>query len=360
MSYHKALAELKSNIKFLEIKNDYVLGDFKIPKGMSIPISEDSISKIDSGYLDLNILDIIQNMMMCTAICDDLPLNEEYDDLLSDLFLNTEQMILESLLDVRHITNPLKTAGILKSFSDRMAKPEYFIISARSFISLYQNIKDNICLAFAETALYQALSFGDNAEAFYLLSYIFDRKGKHVLAHDYAIKSLNSSPENEIKLNVESGMKYLVSLKNIEIAQSLIADGDFNGAIDILKSDDVEDDWTKNLLIGEAYISMEKSKEALPFLKKALDLNPTNPQIYSSIGLAAFMEGDIGNSQRFLENGLKLQPLNLEIMKNLSLLYSRTGKSETALKLMKKASEIYPNDIEILDIISYIKDKMNS
>ncbi len=360
MTYNEALSELKSSLKFLELSRDYSFGDFKIPKGLSIPISEETVSKLGSDEIGLNILDIIQNMLMCTALCDDLPLNQDYEDLLSDFFFDIDISILESLLDVSRIQSTLKRIGIVKGFSERSGRAKDFILSAKLFIGFYQNNNDELCLDYAEKALYDALSSGDNSEAYYLLSYIFDRKSERVNAYEYALKSLESSPSPELKTAVESGMEYLVSLKDIEIAQSLMNDGNFDSAVKILKTVETEDDWERNLLLGESYTAMEDSKSALPYLKKALDLNPTEPRIYSSIGLAAFMAGDISNSLRFFENGLKLQPLNLDIMKNLALLYSRTGKTQVALKLMYKARDLNPDDIEILDIISHISEKMDS
>ncbi len=139
MTYNEALSELKSSLKFLELSRDYSFGDFKIPKGLSIPISEETVSKLGSDEIGLNILDIIQNMLMCTALCDDLPLNQDYEDLLSDFFFDIDISILESLLDVSRIQSTLKRIGIVKGFSERSGRAKDFILSAKLFIGFYQN-----------------------------------------------------------------------------------------------------------------------------------------------------------------------------------------------------------------------------
>lgn len=362
IKYDEAIKQIKDGLRFLDIGRAYTLGDFSIPEGLMLPITRQNMLDAGSGDFSLNVFDIVQNMLICTSLLDDLPLNDEYEKVLTDLFSTIETPVLESLLDVRHLEEPLRKLGVIKGFAEHMNRSADYLVLARHYIALYQSSKEDcdMFLEKAKEALYMSLDIDESADVYYLLSYVHSENKERELAYDYALRALDNNPEDDVRMALESGMHYLFSQKTIEEARLLMETSDFSSAIELLDVPEVEESYEKNLAIGEAYTMEGEPETALNYLNKAREIEPTRANVYSSLGLASFMAGDSSNALRFFETGLRIEPLNIELIKNVSLLYSRTGRSDVALKLMYKARDLAPDDLEVLDIIADIKYRMEA
>ncbi len=358
MTYKERLKEIQANLKFLELNEAQNLGKITIPKGFTIPINRDSVKAIEAGEFSFNFFHIVQNMLFCVALCDDLPLNEQYTVFLKNLFDNTEKKYLEVLLDVRFFEEMLYKAGIILGYSKYANNTEAHLMSAYEFIDLYQVDNDEAYLEIARQELISSYKMEKRAYTAYLLSFIYHTKKEYDLAMDYAEYALALNPDEKLESAIKEDLVEIKTLLDIQTANEFMAMGDYKAALSYLTENKREDSWEQNYMLGEIYLALEMPYEAMDNLKQALEINQAEPDIYEALGIASYFLGDVTNSIKFLEHGLKLDPKHIEILKNLATLYSKTQRSDIAIKLLDKAKVFYPDDDEIDMIIDRIKGRL--
>ncbi len=360
MTYQEKLKGIQENLKFLELNEAKNLGKITIPKGFIIPINRDSVKAIEKGEFSFNFFHIVQNMLFCVALCEDLPLNEQYKVFLKNLFNSTEKKHLEVLLDVRLFEDSLYKAGILLGYSQYAKNAEAYLMSAYEFIDLYQADNDDEYLEIARGELIASYKIEKKAYTAYLLSFIYHAKKEYDLAMDYAEYALELEPDEKLASAIKEDLVEIKTLLDIQTTNELMATGDYQSALRYLMEHKSEDSWEQHYMLGEIYLALEMPYEAMDNLKKALEINPTEADIYEAMGIASYFLGDVSNSIKFLEHGLKLDPKHIEILKNLATLYSKTQRSDIAVRLLDKAKVFYPDDREIDVIIDRIKGRLNS
>ncbi len=359
MKYKTHLDELKQNLKFLELTESKTLGKIQIEKGFTIPISRESVKDIEAGQFQFNFFHIVQNMLFCVALCEELPLNEYYRPFLKEVFEKTADEYLQALLDLRFFEDNLYKAGILLGYSHYAKHHDAYLMAAYEFLDLFQQNDDLEYAEIARNQLLKAFKLQKEAYTAYLLSYVCHAKKDYDLAIEYAERALELDPKEELDSAIRGDLKELNLLLDIEKTRGLMQEGDYVQALHYLMDNMDEESWEKKYMLGEIYLALEMPQEALDNLKKALELNPTEPDIYESLGVASYYVGDVTSSITFLEHGLKIDPRHIEILKNLATLYSRTARSDIGIKLLEKAKVFYPEDEEIDVIIDRIKERQD-
>ncbi|MDO4773098.1 MAG: tetratricopeptide repeat protein [Bacillota bacterium] len=360
MNYKDNLASLKENIRFLELSEKKTLGKVSLPKGFKIPISRDSIANVGGGSFNFNFFHIVQNMLFCTALCEDLPLNETYRRFLIELFGNTEKSYLEALLDVRLFEDGLLRAGIYMAYAKYAGDAKAYLMSAHECLDLYHTEQDEAYLKLAKKQLLPAFKMERSAYNAYLLSYVYHAEKDYALALDYAETALEMNPSEELREAIEKDKDELDKLVSISTTRSLMEEGDYASALNYLLANEREDSWEQKFMLGEIYLALKRPEKALDYLKVALELNPAEADIYESMGVALYFLGDASNAIKVLEHGLKLSPRHLEILKNLSILYSKTGRSKVGIKLLQKSKVFYPEDTELDVLIQRIEERLEA
>ncbi len=360
MNYNDRLENIKSNLKFLKLNEDKVLGTVAIPKGFTIPINRDSVENIEDGNFNFNFFHIVQNMLFCVSFCDDLPLNSEYNLFLKDFFRKTDRQVLDALLDLRQFEDPFQKAGVLYGFSSYVDEADSYLMTSYEFIDIHNAEKDEEYIKIAKDLIFKSYNIEKRAYSAYLLSYVYHHEKDYVLAMDYAEIALGLDPDEKLREAIEEDIKEIKLLLDISTTREMMASNDYLGALNYLKSNLREDSWEQNYMMGEIYLALERPDMSLEYLKVALEINPTEPDIYESMGVATYFMGDVTNSIKFLEHGLKIDPRHAEILKNLATLYSQTARSDIALKLLDKAKKFYPDDREIDVLIMRIKERFDA
>ncbi|MFC2106809.1 caspase family protein [Bacteroidota bacterium] len=109
---------------------------------------------------------------------------------------------------------------------------------------------------------------------------------------------------------------------------ALIEEGDINFALKILKKGREEYPDSKDLIIREIniYLVKNENEKALILMKKALELDPANPQLYFAFGSTL---DALGNRRYEAENAYKkaieIDPNYIDAYYNLGALYLNTG-----------------------------------
>jgi Flp pilus assembly protein TadD len=84
----------------------------------------------------------------------------------------------------------------------------------------------------------------------------------------------------------------------------------------------------KNLL-GRLYGEMKGDIEAaIPYLNKALELDPTFVSAYENLGIAYATKGNFPKALELLQKALELDPENTHVMNNIAMLYGNMGDTQ--------------------------------
>lgn len=103
----------------------------------------------------------------------------------------------------------------------------------------------------------------------------------------------------------------------------------------------------------------ERSKEALVYLKKALELSPDNPAFMDSMGWALFRAGEVKDSMALLKNAYNLSK-DSEIAAHLGEVLWTTGKRAQAKKIWHKALQNTPHNNILLETLSRLHIQLDA
>lgn len=111
-------------------------------------------------------------------------------------------------------------------------------------------------------------------------------------------------------------------------------------------------------LLGQFYYRHNKLNESEQYLKKALELDPTNPYVLNDLGYIWVEQGkNLDEAVRMLELAVK-KVRSPEVLDSLGWAYVKTGRVEEGLKLLKKAVVGNPRSWEIRYHLGVAYEKM--
>lgn len=136
-----------------------------------------------------------------------------------------------------------------------------------------------------------------------------------------------------------------ISLANdITDANLLIEDGHYQEAIAkleavVARDAAIVDAWDA---LGAAWVHLGKFQEALPALRKSVELQPDFAWAHYQLGFLLIQTDDLPSAARELETAVAGSPLSAEMRFTLASVYARTNRVEEAKKLLQKALELKP------------------
>jgi tetratricopeptide (TPR) repeat protein len=97
-------------------------------------------------------------------------------------------------------------------------------------------------------------------------------------------------------------------------------------------------------LLGFTYSVQNNWTQAIPPLRRALELNPANAEYYRSLGWALFNEGQAkAEGLALLEQALQMAPTEVSILTDLAVLHAQEQRFDQALIYARRAVELAPN-----------------
>ena len=107
-------------------------------------------------------------------------------------------------------------------------------------------------------------------------------------------------------------------------------------------------DWSLHYLRGVALDKAGRWKEALPQLRRAIELGPDEATALSYLGNAMIAHGEDGeDAQALLEKASRLKPNDPVIIDSLGWAYFKRGDTARALPLLERAAKADPGDPKI-------------
>jgi len=90
---------------------------------------------------------------------------------------------------------------------------------------------------------------------------------------------------------------------------------------------------------GNAHLAKGNNPGALAEFLKAEELDPTNPNIHNSLGLAYYLRGRMELAESHFTKALAMEPKFTEARNNLGRTYIELKKYKDAVRVLKQASE---------------------
>ncbi len=103
--------------------------------------------------------------------------------------------------------------------------------------------------------------------------------------------------------------------------------------------------------LGFLKVKGEKSGEALPLLREAAAIDPGRAPVWSSLGYALIMTGDIEAARAALDRALALDPRQTAAWYNRGLLHFNSGRWEDAVLDLRRAAELAPDNVEVGNLL---------
>ncbi len=359
MNFLKDLQDIESRFVFYELDQDRELGILNLKKGLQLPLSKSGIDKIDSDKIDLNVKVTFFNMAHIIAYDPTSKIAKMYVNFFRDIH-DLDENILKGVFSDCNL-----------SLLDNLVALYGYAISTED-IYFYNLLGKALIDNHLETASAELLDdcveiFGksneilENSNAYYYLSFVESEREDYIKAYEYARKALEHNPEPKVKETLEKGMQLIKDRSDVQQAGKLLHENNFDLSLEILEETTAVSDemWEKHLYLGENYAARGDMSKAISSLKRAIELNPSNPEIYSSLGLVSVMVGDYLKAKEFFETGIKLEPLNTDLLKNLALLYMRISRQTLAIDIMENVLNITPDDEEAKEMLQEMKERYN-
>lgn len=173
----------------------------------------------------------------------------------------------------------------------------------------------------------------------YYLARVFHAMGDQKTALDYIDRALSINKKRDDFLVYKSFL--LISLNRID------------DAIKVLKKIKKKDPYIYSVK-GHAYLMAGNLRTALKFFKKALLLEPNNPQRYIDLSEVFIKEDKKLKAQEILKEGLDRFNKNKEILLRLAEILADEGKTDLALDYYQKLAKVDSTDAVIFNNWGYL------
>ncbi len=176
---------------------------------------------------------------------------------------------------------------------------------------------------------------------FSLTNFSFASKGKHTSSEIQYLSEVSENKQPDIFIPIDIKDQYFYYNEGI----SKYMEGDFKGAIDV---------FTKGLEIyqissffnnrGAAYLEIKNYKEAENDYRKALEIDPNDPDIYFNLANIKDLLGDLNGAIEFYDQLIEIDGNYKNAYYNKATNKFILGEYINAIKAYTKALQASPND----------------
>ncbi|MDB5758088.1 MAG: hypothetical protein JWM30_1377 [Burkholderia sp.] len=172
----------------------------------------------------------------------------------------------------------------------------------------------------------------DDAEARFLLGSIYNDSGDTL------------SAEKEIRRAAELGMAKTRTAP--QLARSLIAQGQFQKALDEINAAGPQQDANAEIIRGDIYSSLNKLAEAKAAYEQALKLKPDAPQALVGLAKIAYFNKDVDGATRMIDQAIAKNPQNTEALAAKAELLRAQNKNDEAGAAYDMALKLKPDSVQ--------------
>lgn len=242
--------------------------------------------------------------------------------------------LIEILIDEKnYVISIQKTEEIL----DLVGEDQQLKISIYDYVTT-RAIKDSILRIYLKDLFTKRIVKGDT------LSFIYQFILSNIETENFEIVS------PEIDLKVEPNRE-IVKKFGIQF----FYDGLSKQSINLLKSvyDFYQDEFDVNVILGQAYLSLEDYNGSINYLKKAIEVNQQNPDLLVALGFALGKLKKYDEAIEYSEKALLIDNKHHNALINLGLLLDDAGYFEKCDSVYEEALKLYPDDPTLLNNYAY-------
>ena len=199
-----------------------------------------------------------------------------------------------------------------------------------SYLKLYDQTKKKKYLKLAEEYLLQAFKLGSNtAESYSLLGKMYFMKEDYVRARQCYEVILATDPNDQLAAaNLKLTME-VQQQSGIEKVSNLMDENKTEDALTLVNQLIKQNPDSAPLynLLGRIYGEKKGDTDAaIPYLNKAIELDPGLVSAYENLGIAYATKGDFKKALQYLNKALELDPGNEHVKSNIASLYANMGE----------------------------------
>ena len=353
------------NLVFIDLKEDYQLGEVNLPVGLSMPIKLDYlIEGIKEKELEeeINLEKIVEAMIYLLGIDSDFKYSEKYKEILKKLDIDLKNYSMHKAF-INQEEDPLESYIFLKGYEEVGGEdPDIIFKEANILEALYNKIheeeyeKSEKLLNIIIKKYNQVLNLDDGyALAYYRLAYINLALGKFIKANMYFEKFINLSKDEELKDQVRKEIEVIRDKVNFDSAKTYLSYGEYDKAINLLDSvsEDFNMDESFYYTYAISYYNMGDFDKSEEYTKFSIEKKTTEENINLLATIYAGRQ-EFTKAIDILNLGLEELQDSYPLTYNMGIIYLNMNEKEKGLEYLEKANKLSPND-ELENFIKSLK-----
>ena len=350
------------NLVFIDLKEDYQLGEVNLPVGLSMPIKLDYlIEGIKEKELEeeINLEKIVEAMIYLLGIDSDFKYSKKYKEILKKLDIDLKNYAMHKAF-INQDEDPLESYIFLKGYEEVGGEDSDIIFKEANILeALYNKIheeeyeKSEKLLNIIIKKYNQVLNLDEGyALAYYRLAYINLALGKFIKANMYFEKFINLSKDEELKDQVRKEIEVIRDKVNFDSAKTYLSYGEYDKAINLLDSisEDFNMDESFYYTYAITYYNMGDFDKAEEYAKLSVEKKTTEENINILETIYAGRQ-EFTKAIDILNLGLEELEDSYPLTYNMGIIYLNMNEREKGLEYLEKANKISPNE----ELKSFIK-----
>ena len=353
------------NLVFIDLKEDYQLGEVNLPVGLSMPIKLDYlIEGIKEKELEeeINLEKIVEAMIYLLGIDSDFKYSEKYKEILKKLDIDLKNYSMHKAF-LNQEEDPLDSYIFLKGYEEVGGEDSDIIFKEANILeALYNKIheeeyeKSEKLLNIIIKKYNQVLNLDERyALAYYRLAYINLALGKFIKANMYFEKFINLSKDEELKDQVRKEIEVIRDKVNFDSAKTYLSYGEYDKAINLLDSvsEDFNMDESFYYTYAISYYNMGDFDKSEEYAKLSVEKKTTEENINILATIYAGRQ-EFTKAIDILNLGLEELEDSYPLTYNMGIIYLNMNEREKGLDYLEKANKLRPNE-ELENFIKSLK-----
>lgn len=353
--FKEELNKKLKNIVFIDLKEEYRLGELVLPSGFSLPIKLDYlIEGIKEKELEeeINLEKIVEAMLYLLGIDSDFKFAEKYREVLKKLEIDLKNYAMHKAY-INQEEDPLDSYIFLRGYEEVKGRDADIIFKEANILeSIYNKLESEDDYEKADKLLNiiikkynEVLNEDENYSlAYYRLAYINLSLQKYIKANMYFEKFINISDSEELKDEVRREMETIRDSVNFDSAKTYLSYGEYDKALNLLR--DISENFNKDekfyYALAITHYNLGDLEGAEEFAKISIEkkILEENVNLLSTLYAS---KNKFEDAIETLEMGLSEIENSYPLNYNLGILYLNKKDLEKGIKYLEKANEISPN-----------------
>lgn len=356
------------NIVFIDLKEEYKLGEVKLPAKFSLPIKLDYlIEGIKEKELEeeINLEKIVDAMIYLLGIDADFKYSQEYKKILKKIDIDLKNYSMHKAF-INQEKDPLDSYIYLKGYEEVVGEDKDIIFKEANILeALYNKIanqeekyeESQKLLNIIIKKYNEVLNIDEKYSlAYYRLAYINLSLEKYIKANMYFERFINLSKNEELKDEVRKEIEIIRNNVNYDSAKTYLSYGEYDKALNLLEN--ISEDFNKDESFYYSYAITFYNMGVLDQAEYYAKLSMEKKISEENVNLLATLYA--GNKEftkaiEILKTGLEELENSYPLNYNLAIIYLNANKREEALRYLEKANQVRPNK-ELENFIKTIKN----